>query len=228
MYMHSRVNFHLGVFLRFADLPFSISSDSLEKSLVAMANLLDPVNWEAFGKAASKFHRDHPTIRIEDLTYEERLTTPGAKEAYAMQTRGLRKESIETNGCMPCTQCGLITASWCEACEGYNAPPSAICTRCDQGRVVCPKCVKAQRLWAEHQSTVAPNLMQIGGFQTEQGFVKLTPPLEMDVKDIPVVDGTFDWDFLQTRMHEHLEESLRRQAAAGSSQDVFPLDQFDL
>lgn len=103
MCMHSRVNFHLCVFLRFADLSFSISSDSLEKSLGAMANLLDPVNWEAFGKAASKFHRDHPTIRIEDLTHEERLTTPGAKEAYAMYTRGLHKEAIETNGCMPCT-----------------------------------------------------------------------------------------------------------------------------
>lgn len=62
--------------------------------------------------------------------------------------------------------------------------------------------------------------MQIGGIQTEKGFVKLTPPLEMDVKDIPVVDGNFDWDFLQARMHEHLEESLRRQAAAGSSQDI--------
>ena len=66
--------------------------------------------------------------------------------------------------------------------------------------------------------------MQIGGFQTEKGFVKLNPPLLVNVQDIPIVDGGFDWDFLQQQMHAHLEA----QVAAGSSQDAnFPLDQFD-
>ena len=68
--------------------------------------------------------------------------------------------------------------------------------RCDQGRVVCPKCVAAKRLYAEHQSTVPPNVMEIGGFQTDKGYVRLTPPLRLDVKEIPVVDGSFDWDYL--------------------------------
>lgn len=193
-----------------------------------MAHLLDPVNWKTYREVATKFQKDHPTIRIEDLTHEERLTTPGAKQAFAVHTAGLHRQAIEETGSMPCSQCGLITASWCEACEGYNAPPSAICTQCDRCHVVCPKCVKAQRLWAEHQSTVPPHVMQIGGFQTDKGYVRLSPPLEVDVKDIPVVDGGFDWDFLQKRMHDHLEESLRQQADASSSQDRgFELDQFE-
>lgn len=189
-----------------------------------MAKPLDSVNWSTYREVANRFQTDHPTLKIADLTYEERLTTPGAKEAYAVHTAGFHKEDIEQHGCMPCSQCGLITASWCESCEGLNTPPSPICTRCDKGRVVCPKCVKAKRLWAEHQSTVPPHVMQIGGFQTEKGFVKLNPPLLVNVQDIPIVDGGFDWDFLQQQMHAHLEA----QVAAGSSQDAnFPLDQFD-
>ena len=37
--------------------------------------------------------------------------------------------------------------------------------------------------------------MEIGGFDTAKGFVKLNPPLRVKVSDIPVVDGAFDWDY---------------------------------
>lgn len=189
---------------------------------------LQPVDWKVYKERASQFQRDHPTIRIADLTWEERITTPGAKESYAVHTSGLHRQDIEELGCMPCSQCGLITSSWCEACEGYNVPAFAICTRCDKGRVVCPTCVAAKRLYAEHQSTVPPSVMQIGGFQTDKGYVTLTPPLKLDVSEIPVVDGSFDWDFISQRMHDHREANLHRRSAAGSPHAAEPpIDQFD-
>ena len=151
---------------------------------------------------AKSFLERFPHIQPKDLAWGERLFDREARDAFAMSQLPSMKMAVATLGARPCIRCGCITTAFCEGCP--HPAPFALCTRCDKEKLLCNRCVQDGKIWSSVRSTSDPDVMEISGFNQEDGtFVPLQPPLVLHTKDIPVIDGVMDLDYVTAKIHEH-------------------------
>ena len=156
---------------------------------------------------AEEFKKLHPRKDPGSLTWGERIMCREARDAFSihqMRDPTIRASAISA-GTRPCLRCGLITASWCEGCNRNTngVPPGALCTTCDKSHLLCHKCIAENKLYSEVKRQDPDNTMEITGFNREDGsFETLDPPLHIELESIPMVDGTYDLNYIMAKINE--------------------------
>eukprot|EP00435_Cladocopium_sp_Y103_P000858 s5581_g1.t1 len=152
---------------------------------------LAAVDWPGWKAEAAAFLRRHPRVEIRDLTRSERLVIKGAKEAFAVlhhrSAAGLR-----ALGGLPCDLCGTWTCAFCESC---SRTPRAVCTECDQSRLLCHQCLDRGLVYSEVERPAEDAAyLEVSGYHNEEGsFVSIDPPVKIPARDIPQhADGTYN------------------------------------
>ena len=185
----------------------------LVPAFVSMA--LAAVDWRGWQRKALEFFRAHPGLAAGGLTRSERLVVAGAKEAYAVV---LYKAAagVRDLGGQPCTHCGEWTGCYCEGCVGT---PTAVCTQCDQDRLLCGTCLAAGLLYGDVERHGQEGVMEVTGFHNERGeFVRLTEPLRIPTEDIPTnPDGTFNTEELMAFIQRGERPGRGHRPCSGSS-----------
>ena len=161
------------------------------------------------GKRARTFFQGHPRVEVRELTRSERLLVKGAREAWAV-VHFQAAASLRRLGGQPCCHCGEWTCCFCESCP---RPPCAVCTECDQERLLCHSCLDRGLVYTEVARQAEDDVLEISGYHDEEGrFVTLDPPVRMATTSIPrQSDGSFNADELMRL----IARSRRVDAAAG-------------
>ena len=161
---------------------------------MALAN----VDWAVWRQEAAEFLRAHPAVRVRDLTRDERLLLPGAREAWALLTHQAAAHCRRYGG-QPCSLCGEWTCAFCEGCQ-RPALPQAVCTECDRVHLLCRPCIAAGKVYSEvaRDEGEAEGFLEVTGYHDEAGtFITLDPPLRFPTENLPRhADGTFNIDQL--------------------------------
>ena len=172
-----------------------------------MASALHSTDLARARENAEEFKRLHPQKDPGSLLWGERVMCREARDAFSihqMKDPVIRASAISA-GTRPCLRCGVVTASWCEGCrrDTDGVPPAALCTTCDGHNLLCHKCVSENKLYSEVKRVDTDNTMEITGFNKEDGsFETLDPPLYIDLSSIPMVDGTYDLNFIMAKINE--------------------------
>lgn len=106
---------------------------------------LTSVNMKDVQRSAEEFHHDFPQVDPKNLKWGERLFLRSARDAYTLSLMRSKKDEIRSLGARPCVRCGEITCSWCEGCTVPQ--PWALCSRCDEAGILCPRCTSENKLW---------------------------------------------------------------------------------
>ena len=85
------------------------------------------------------------------------------------------------------------------------SPPQAICTECDAEGLTCFQCRADGKTYEQskqqHASSTSGQTIEISGFQTDEGFVRLEHPLHFDTSDVDIdIDGNIDMPKLMERI----------------------------
>lgn len=86
-----------------------------------------------------------------------------------------------------------------------SSPPKSICTECDAEGITCRECRSAGKTYEQskqqHASSTNGQTIEISGFQTDEGFVRLEHPLHFDTSDVDIdTDGNIDMAKLMERI----------------------------
>ena len=187
--------------------------------LTAMTSALRSTDLAAARNNAEEFRLAHPGKDPSTLSWGERILCREARDAFSIQQMRdpeIRASAISA-GTRPCLRCGLVTASWCEGCrrDTEGVPPGALCTICDEHQLLCQKCISENKLYSEVRRDASDNTMEITGFNREDGsFETLDPPLHIDLTEIPMVDGTYDLNFIMSKINER---QMADKAASGQT-----------
>ena len=171
---------------------------------------LCPRDHEAMVAGARRWLRAHPGVPAGQIQRLRRLTEPDACHAFSILTMVAMKARLGSlGGCTPepCTRCGEWTHAYCEACILDQGPPKAVCTSCDEAKVVCPTCQGQGRDWemgrADHNARIGiQDILEVNGYHTEAGdYVECRPPLQIDIQDLdPGMDGIIYTQELMSRI----------------------------
>ena len=188
-----------------------------------MASALRSTDLAAARENAEEVKKTHPKKDPGTLTWGERIMCREARDAFSlhrMKDPAIRASAISA-GTRPCLRCGTVTASWCEGCrrETEGVPPGALCTTCDENHLLCHKCISENKLYSEVKRTNPENTMEITGFNKEDGsFETLHPPLYIDLDSIPMVDGTYDLNYIMPKITERkMADAAAGGATSGST-----------
>ena len=148
------------------------------------------VDWKGWQSRALDFFRAHPAVAAAALTRSERLVIKGAKEAFAVVHYKAATQVRDLGG-QPCTHCGEWTGCYCKGCTGV---PTAVCTTCDQEKLLCHSCLEAGHLYADVERVGQEGLIEVTGFHDERGqFIRLDAPVQIPAGEVPRNrDGTFN------------------------------------
>ncbi len=187
-----------------------------------MTSALRSTDLVAARNNAEEFRLAHPGKDPSTLSWGERIFCREARDAFSIQQMrdpDIRQSAI-TAGTRPCLRCGLVTASWCEGCRRATdgVPPGALCTTCDEHQLLCQKCISENKLYSEVKRAASDDTMEITGFNREDGsFETLDPPLHIDLTEIPMVDGTYDLNFIMAKITERQEADKANGSGAAHS-----------
>ena len=93
--------------------------------------------------------------------------------------------------------------------ETDGVPPAALRTECDGHQLLCHHCVSD----GNHREADS-GTMEITGYNLEDGsFATINPPLYLDLTEVPMVDGTYDINFITAK----IEERVKADAAASKA-----------
>lgn len=159
-------------------------------------------DWSGWKNTAADFLRAYPGVVAVELTWGQRLSVPGAREAYAVATYS-REHAGRALGAAPCNQCGCWTHSWCETCA--VRPAVAICTQCDAEKLLCKSCIHCRQLvYVEAQERSDEECLELTGVNLENGFQRLDPPARIKLEQMPRrSDGSYDVDTLLRKLGRH-------------------------
>ena len=162
-------------------------------------------DWPRWKHKAADFLRAHPRVVALELTWGQRVSVPGAREAYAVATYSSEQPGRRL-GAAPCDQCGRWTHSWCETCS--IRPAAAICTTCDTEKLLCKSCTHGRQLvYSEAPVRSEDGCLEFSGVNLETGFHRLDPPVRIKVEEMPFrTDGTYDTDTLLRHVGRHPDD----------------------
>ena len=164
-------------------------------------------DWTRLKTISNQFQTKNPDIQILEVTYEQRLVTPGMKEAFAIKTVQRDSEIITNLGASSCDRCGTWTCSWCESCDLHmKSPKTPICSHCDKKHLICDSCMSQELLWspADHASS---EYMIINGFYgADEIYTNFREPCKLHLASIPVgPDGVYDVTYIMQKVSEHAD-----------------------
>lgn len=166
---------------------------------------LAPADMSSIKASAAIWLRKHVGVDARKLARSRRIWDSEARAAYTITTASSKiHESAQ-----PCIACGTWTVSWCESCD-MTSPPKATCTECDADGITCTDCREAGKTYEkskeQHVSSADGQMMEISGFQTDDGFVRLPHPMYFDTADIDVdTDGNIDMPKLMERIRKMMQ-----------------------
>jgi len=161
---------------------------------------LAPADMSSIKSLASLWLRKHVGVDARKLPRSRRIWDAEARGAYTIITASSKTHEVA----QPCIACGTWTVSWCESCD-MSSPPKSICTECDAEGITCRECRSAGKTYEQskqqHASSTNGQTIEISGFQTDEGFVRLEHPLHFDTSDVDIdTDGNIDMAKLMERI----------------------------
>lgn len=113
-------------------------------------------DFRSLAMLADHWLQRHKGTSAVKLSIQQRRADPGAAAAWALRTFE-NKSYLEA-----CQLCGTWTASWCEGCYAADAKHvawrySALCTLCDEEKLVCRKCTHDGITWRDGHSAYKMN-----------------------------------------------------------------------
>ena len=138
---------------------FGEISASLHGPLTMWTPALSCADWSVTKHNAAHFAERFPHLKPKDLAWGERLFDREARDAYAVSQMPSQKMAVATLGARPCIRCGTITTSFCEGCP--HPAPYAMCTFCDQMKLVCHRCIQDGKFWSTSGISQDPNVIEI-------------------------------------------------------------------
>ena len=148
--------------------------------------MLQSTPWELLDRLSSA-----PGSKGLSSSRDERLSSPLHRASYAVNFRNNHSRQYQ-NGVIgePCVRCATFTHSFCEVCFLQRDPPFAICTTCDDQRLVCVMCQSAGLEWsaggeARAARGDAEEMVEISAFRDESGaVVRVNPPLRVPLSQV--------------------------------------------
>ena len=159
---------------------------------------LAAVDWDWVKRQASVFFgREHRGVAARWIPRPTRLVDSPSRAAFILCNKRRHQEGIDL-GAQPCCRCGAFTHSWCETCE--HPQPQALCTECDQDKLICLGCLEKGRSYPDRTESV-DDVVEISGYNDASGqFIPITPAVRVPLSEVPVTtDGEIDLDALIAR-----------------------------
>ena len=161
---------------------------------------LKPADMTSIKSLASLWLRKHVGVDARKLPRTRRIWDAEARSAYTIITASSKGNDVA----QPCIACGTWAVSWCESCDMVS-PPQAICTECDAEGLTCRQCRADGKTYEQskqqHAASSCGQTIEISGFQTDDGFVRLERPLHFDTSEVDIdVDGNIDMPKLMERI----------------------------
>ena len=170
--------------------------------------VISPTPVASWRVQARRWRKNNQGRSPESLSPEERRASLRARAAFWCATATCPAEGPQPSGC---TQCGLSTHSWCEACYSRcraDEPFSALCSVCDQAHFVCPACEELGLSWTDgHRAYEASHGPE--DYTTIEVTVDPTqPPVRISIADLAASSGL---------TVEQLQEEIFREMGAPSA-----------